>query len=169
MALASAPLAHRRPRHSMWLAALLIGLLAVALAAAHLIGSVQADREAELAGQSMEPTIAAGATLYYDPAPASIGRGQIVVLRLEHGEFRLLASRVVGLPGDTIEVRGGRLLVDGRPSDQPFADVPLHYSVPPLRLGPEQYYVLGDNRNNSLDSHVFGPISRSAIVGVVVS
>ena len=74
-----------------------------------------------------------------------------------------LTKRVIGLPGDTVVARDGRVLVNGRAAD----DIPTA-AFAPTSLGPEQYYVLGDNRSESQDSRDFGPVSRSAIFGRVL-
>jgi signal peptidase I len=74
-----------------------------------------------------------------------------------------LSKRVLGIPGDTVVGRGGRVLVNGRAADEirtpPF---------PQVRLGPDEYFVLGDNRTFSQDSRDFGPVPRDAIFARVV-
>lgn len=91
-------------------------------------------------------------------------RGDVVVLRI-NGADELLIKRVIGLPGDQIEIRGGQVLVNHVPLDEPYIALPVSgdYSrmdVPPLHL-----FVLGDNRNFSNDSRTFGPIPMKAVVG----
>lgn len=76
-------------------------------------------------------------------------------------------KRVVGLPGETIELRDGVLYVDGEYVAQ---DMLQHLSLDnlgPVTLAPGYYFVLGDNRPNSLDSRHVGPIARDAILGRV--
>ncbi|MGI8916844.1 MAG: signal peptidase I [Chloroflexota bacterium] len=147
---------------------LALTLVVLAVLAAHLLAVISATKEGQLVSASMLPTIPAGVTISYDPAPATFTRGEVVVLELEHGADRLLASRIVGLPGDTVEIRGGRLLINGQANDPaPGAAMPARVS--PLRLGPEQYYLLGDNRAAALDSRTFGPVSRTQILGALLS
>ena len=74
-----------------------------------------------------------------------------------------LGKRVIGVPGDTVVGRQGRVFVNGRQAD----DIPTD-PFPPTRLGDEQYFVLGDNRSFSQDSRVFGPVPRDAIWARVV-
>lgn len=78
-----------------------------------------------------------------------------------------LIKRIVGMPGEKIEIKKGRVYANGTLLEEPyivkgFCEVSCNGN---WTLGPEQYFVLGDNRNNSTDSHSFGPIKRSLIVG----
>ncbi len=103
-------------------------------------------------------------------------RFDVVVFRGPEG---FLVKRLLGLPGERVEVRDHRAFVDGAAVEDrdkvaawlllPSADSPAVARVPadfgPLRLGPDQYLALGDQRGVSLDSRVFGPVARRDIVG----
>lgn len=118
-------------------------------------------------GQSMQPNLQPSERLviekvsYYFDIPQ---RGDIVVLDIPQMS-ELLIKRVVGLPGESVEIRRGAVLIDGQIIPQPFALLPGGTTYGPITLGPDSYFVMGDNRNNSNDSRAFGPVSRSAIVG----
>jgi len=79
----------------------------------------------------------------------------------------------VAVPGQTVEIRNARVLVDGAPLAEPYVDTREPWTAgadwpeggAPVRLGPDEYFVLGDNRNHSADSRTFGPIHRDAIRG----
>lgn len=80
-------------------------------------------------------------------------------------------KRVIGLPGETLEVIEGVLHIDGEPLDEPFLDparTRFFRSRSPVTLGPDEYFVMGDNRDSSNDSRRVGPLRRRAIVGRVV-
>ena len=80
-----------------------------------------------------------------------------------------LIKRVVGLPGDVIEGRDGYLIRNGRRVDEPYLRPNTFTSdFRQVRIKPDHFWVMGDNREDSADSRVFGPIHRSALVGRAV-
>jgi signal peptidase I len=80
-----------------------------------------------------------------------------------------LIKRVVGLPGDVVEGRDGHLVRNGRRVDEPYLRPGTFTSeFPKVRIKPGHYWVMGDNREDSADSRVFGQIDRSALVGRAV-
>lgn len=79
-------------------------------------------------------------------------------------------KRVVGLPGDTVEIIDGVVHINGEALAEPYLDSTrcrFRTNRPPITLGADEYYVLGDNRDNSNDSRAIGPIKREMIVGRV--
>jgi signal peptidase I len=92
-------------------------------------------------------------------------RGDVVVFEYPRDPSRDFIKRVIGLPGETVEVRAGQVLVNGSPLAEPFAPNPGSYTAPPITVGPEEVYVMGDNRNNSSDSHLWGPLPQRHIIG----
>jgi len=74
-------------------------------------------------------------------------------------------KRVVGLPGETIAVEGGKVLIDGRPIVEDHVVTPITYAMAARKLGPTDYFLLGDNRNASNDSHVWGPVPLDRLMG----
>ena len=85
----------------------------------------------------------------------------------DDGKYRV--KRVIGLPGETVQLSGGNLLVNGEPIEQPFDMTPNETNYGPITVPDGHYFVLGDNRNNSKDSRspMVGPLKRSMIKGHV--
>jgi signal peptidase I len=79
-----------------------------------------------------------------------------------------LIKRVVGLPGDQIAVENGQLWRNGHPLHPDWAAEPMGYSLAPLTVPAGHVLVLGDNRNASLDSHLWGPLPQEQLIGTAV-
>ncbi len=98
-------------------------------------------------------------------------RGQVAVLypNAQHEDPPLI-KRVIGLPGETVTFANGQVLINGQPISEPYLNgVTTQCSQNcTVTLGPGQYFVLGDNRPNSLDSRSFGPVSADNIIGQVI-
>jgi signal peptidase I len=120
-------------------------------------------------GQSMEPNLHERQRLIIDKFSYRFHppqRNDIVVLSPPQMN-EMLVKRVIGLPGETIEIHSGIVFVDGIPLSEPFPHEIGAYTMTPITLGPLSYFVLGDNRVNSNDSRAFGAIKRDDIVGRV--
>lgn len=93
-------------------------------------------------------------------------------LQLDFGRlFRpsmMYMKRVVALPGETVAFSSGQLLVDGKPIDEPYLKYPCDWNRPPRKLGPTEYFVVGDNRAMRWEDHEFGAVARARIVGKVM-
>ncbi|WAN70262.1 signal peptidase I [Moorena producens JHB] len=99
-----------------------------------------------------------------------IQRKDIVVFlpteKLKEQNFKdAFISRIIGLPGDKIEVNGGKVYVNNQPLEENYIEEPPQYSWGPVTVPPDSYTVLGDNRNNSYDSHHWGFVPRENIIG----
>lgn len=79
-----------------------------------------------------------------------------------------LIKRVVGQPGDQLEVRDGQLLRNGQRMEESWLSEPMAYDMPPVTVPSEQLWVMGDNRNASLDSHLWGPLPEKNVIGTAV-
>jgi signal peptidase I len=99
-----------------------------------------------------------------------IERGDVVVFWYPLDRSKSFIKRVVGLPEETLEIRRGHLFIDAKELEEPY--VPANFldgaSYGPVRIPPDEYFVMGDHRDSSNDSRVFGPVPRSAIYGKAV-
>ena len=128
-------------------------------------------------GISMLPTCADKSTywvsrlayLWHEPQ-----RGDIVAIRFvtpDNSISRLepphivLLKRIIGLPGETISFVNGRALINGVILDEPYETLDCNWNCAPVTLGPDQYYVVGDNRSMPPEDHVHGKCDRNQIVG----
>lgn len=119
-------------------------------------------------GASMEPTLTNRALLIVDTVFTSLRpfhRGDVVVFRYPRNPKVEYVKRVIALPGETIMVAHGYVFVNGRPLDEPYLREPVRYFWGPARVPDGSVFVLGDNRNSSSDSHVWGPLPVDFVVG----
>ena len=97
-----------------------------------------------------------------------VNRGDVVVFRRpddQPGEIRDLIKRVIGLPGETVEGRGGVIYIDDQQLVEPYLDGNPFSDFAPVTVPEGHYFMMGDNRDESLDSRRFGPIDEDRIVG----
>jgi signal peptidase I len=150
-------------RRTVMLAVAAVGVGALAVAARRL-----ARLEPVLVeGDSMRPTLRPGQRLAVGPLDRPPRRGELVVVR--HGPSRPgleMVKRVVGLPGERVRLVGGRLQVDGVAVDEPYLGATAVGDLD-VRLGEDQYLVLGDHRAASTDGRDFGPVPAAALAGRV--
>jgi signal peptidase I len=94
-------------------------------------------------------------------------RGDVIVFKSVQDDQQDLIKRVVGVPGDKISVRGGRLFVNGEPQREPYVNkkLPDRSFAAPTTVPENHVFVMGDNRANSQDSRVFGPVPKENIEG----
>ena len=146
---------------------------------------------------SMEPTILVGDRLlidkftirngFYSGVPLTpknpIRRGDVVVFKFPRQPEVLYVKRAIGLPGETLEIRNKRVLVNGNPLDEPYKAHSDSYTYPhsgrihllngdlrrdnlnPILIPENSYFVMGDNRDDSADSRYWGVLPRNYIVG----
>lgn len=121
-------------------------------------------------GASMEPNFHNYEYLIIDEISYrfdSPARGDVVVLRNPRQDSQFFIKRVIGLPGEVVEIKERGVYVNGEKLDESayLADDVETFGNQEVQLHDNQYFVMGDNRNESLDSRIFGPISPDRIVG----
>jgi len=92
-------------------------------------------------------------------------RGDVIVFEPPGRPSEDYVKRVIGLPGEKVEIRAGQVLINDEPLPEPFQPNPGTYTMQPLIVPEGQVFVLGDNRNNSNDSHTWGSLPVENIVG----
>jgi signal peptidase I len=137
-------------------------VLLAAIAAAFFLRTPQVD------GLSMEPRVHAGEfvlinTLAYRFGP--LQRGDVVAFKHETPTPETYIKRVVGLPGERVEIRSGTVTIDGRELREPYVLFPDRRSAPAVTVPAGAYYVLGDNRSDSDDSRNWGVVRAADLVG----
>lgn len=115
----------------------------------------------------MEPTLRPGDWVLVSSGPLhEPRRGEIVVFKSEVKNGENLIKRVVAVGGDTVEVRDGSLYVNGQSQDEKYLLEPtIRGSYPKTVIAKGFLFLMGDNRNNSEDSRIFGPVSEKAVIG----
>lgn len=181
---------NKKPKKKFWKEGLLwIEAFLIAIIIAYLINAFVFER-ALVDGQSMYPTLEDRQSLfeyklgYFFDDP---DRGDIIIMEYFPGEYKSrfyplpdktevnYVKRIVGMPGETVDVReDGFVYINGVKLDEPYitnnpdgTGITSHNNVFnfPMTLGEDEYFVLGDNRQNSRDSREIGPIKRSQIRG----
>ncbi len=117
---------------------------------------------------SMQPNLHEGEYVIVDKVSYAFRqpeRGEIVVLKNPNPNQPDLIKRVIGLPGETLEVRGGQVLINSQPLQEPYIQPPMGREQAAVTLSAGQYFVMGDNRSNSSDSREFGARPLADIVG----
>jgi signal peptidase I len=121
-------------------------------------------------GSSMEPSMHPNQYVLVDKVSYKLGnpkRGDVVVFNYPLATERDFIKRVIGLPGETVTIQGGVVSINGQPLQEPYISQAPDYENS-WTLGPDQFFVLGDNRNSSLDSHSWGPLDRHYLIGRAV-
>jgi signal peptidase I len=121
-------------------------------------------------GASMEPTLVSGEYVIVSKLSYRFGtpqRGDIIVFHFPRDPKEEYIKRVIGLPGDEVQVRHGSVYVNGQLLDETYLKVSTNYNGT-WNVPDNQLFVLGDNRNNSSDSHDWGTVPMDYVVGKAI-
>lgn len=124
-------------------------------------------------GTSMQPNLADQERIFVNKFVyhlSDIQRGDVVVFWYPKDRSKSFIKRVVGLPGEVVEVRQGIVCVDGKPLQEHYllSEYVDYYSYPPVKVGWDNYFVMGDHRNSSNDSRHWGCVPASSIFGKAI-
>lgn len=149
-----------------------VGVVIIAVLLAYLVNHFLIVN-AVVPSSSMETTIMTGdrvigfrlAYNFSDPK-----RGDIMIFKFPDDESKLYIKRLIGLPGETVEIYDGNVYIDGEELDEPYLTVRTLGSFGPYTVPEGHYFMLGDNRNNSADSRFWENtyLSREKIVGKAI-
>lgn len=149
-------------------------VLAVALAIAILIRVFVAEPRF-IPSNSMEPTLHIGDRLIVDKVSLlwqPPHQGEVVVFapppqlqEIGYDAHQAFIKRVIGEPGETVRVTQGQVYIDQNPLQEGYILEPPHYEMLPLKVPPGYLFVMGDNRNDSNDSHVWGVLPKDNVIG----
>ena len=150
-----------------WLRDLILSLLLAFIFVIFLYQPVQVE------GTSMMPRLTNHERIFinkYIYRFRPIRRGDIVVFHFPLDPSKSYIKRVIGLPGETVSITDGHAYINGRELNEPYVPVSYldHRTFRPVKLGSEDFYVLGDHRDSSNDSRAWGPVSRDLIYGKAV-
>lgn len=131
-------------------------------------------RPVRVEGTSMMPSLYDQERLFINQFSYKFGgdihRGDTVVFWFPGDTSKSYIKRVIGIPGDTVAIKNGTVILNGRPLDEPY--VPEDYrdkmSMPAQTVPPNRYFVLGDHRISSSDSRMWGDVPRNYIYGKAV-
>jgi signal peptidase I len=147
-------------------------LLVLAIAAVLTAGLRLTLDRAPVYGACMEPSIAAsGENIYINRLAykfSSPQRGDIVTLHPPNNpdwSATPFIKRIIGLPGETIEVKQGSVYINGKVLNEPYVKNSFTYTMSPILIPAGEYFVMGDNRDIADDSHIFGTVPRKNFIG----
>lgn len=119
-------------------------------------------------GKAMLPSFKDGDRILVEKNVSEIKRGEVVAFLYPKDTTRLFIERVVGLPNETVSILNGRVFINDKELDEPYLDQTYNQaksSFPPIKVPDRNYFVLGDNRDNSSDSRYWGTVQAELIVG----
>ena len=123
-------------------------------------------------GVSMVPTYEEGQILLVNRLAYRFGRpvqrGDIVAITLRGGQA-VLVKRIIGLPGERVRIEEGQVLVNDRPLDEPYCVYRLPWNIQEAQLGPDEVFVIGDNRAMLEKHHDFGRAYQDRILGRMIN
>lgn len=144
----------------------------IVVAASYLVITFVGQRT-QVSGSSMETTLSDGDQLIVDKISYRFrepSRYDIVVFPYRYEENTYYIKRIIGLPGETVQITDGAVYINGKLLDEHYGNAPMEnagMAEEPVVLGEDEYFVLGDNRNNSQDSRAsnVGVIHRDELLG----
>jgi signal peptidase I len=146
-------------------------IFAICLAIVPVLGALAAcaaPTPVRIEGSAMRPAFKDGDKVIMNKPPGEIGRGDVIMFLYPEDHSRMYIKRVIGLPGEKIEIKSGRIYINGAPLDEPYLDPEYNsenVEFPEETIPEGHYFVMGDNRDNSSDSRAWGTVPKELITG----
>ncbi len=161
-----------QPEGNRFIAGLIewVGVLVVSVALALALRAFVVQ-SFSIPSESMEPTLQIGDHLLVEKLSTRFGeveRGEIVVFVRPAdvpGDTEDLVKRVIAVGGESVQGIDSQIFIDGEPIDEPYLAEAFFLDFGPVLVPEGEIFMMGDNRNQSLDSRVFGPISTDTVIG----
>ena len=147
---------------------LLVSIFVLVCICLCVLGPLSGTTNYRVEGESMSPKLNNGQFILASALPYYLGppqRDEIVVFRYPPNPSKNLIKRIVGLPGEKVEVKKGQVFVNDSPLVPSYETSQADYNWGPVVTGPDEYFVLGDNRAASSDSHSWGMLPTQNILG----
>jgi signal peptidase I len=119
-------------------------------------------------GIAMKPNFNDGDRILIEKNPGKLHRGDLITFLYPKDTSKWYFKRIIGLPGETVEIREGKVYINEQLLDEPYVDETYNQSkgsFPPRKIPDDQYFVMGDNRDNSSDSRYWGTVGKELITG----
>jgi signal peptidase I len=149
-----------------WLKYIVLAFVIALILSNYVIVNAYVPSESMLSTIKPKTRILANRLHYYAKKPQ---RGDIVVFKYPDNEQTLFVKRVIGLPGETVEVKNGIVYIDGEKLSEPYIKQPSSNNFGPYKVPEGRYFMMGDNRNSSWDSRYWTNkyVEKSKILGKV--
>lgn len=132
------------------------------------ISQVGCVKPVKIEGIAMLPNYKDGEKYFIDTNVKNLERGDVITFLYPKDKTKYFIKRVIGLPNETVKIENGVVSINGNPLEEPYLDQIYNQSMPNLsetRISDNNYFVLGDNRDNSSDSRIWGTVSKDLIQG----
>ncbi len=119
-------------------------------------------------GTSMRPNLENGDKIVFDTNYNELKRGEIIAFRFPKNEKATYIKRIIGLPGETLEIKDDIVFIDGKELKEDYLDPTLnaeHADYAKIQIDDVSYFVMGDNRFNSSDSRIWGTVKKDLVIG----
>jgi signal peptidase I len=119
-------------------------------------------------GTAMKPAFNDGDKIFIDKNLGELKRGDVITFLFPMDRSKWYFKRIIGLPGETVEIREGKVYINAQILEEPYIDESFNQAksdIPPRKVPEYQYFVMGDNRDNSSDSRYWGTVDKELITG----